>query len=88
MPGPEALPDSVKDHSRGLWERVERGAVDEVQAVLDDQIVKVQAIRGSPFCKPFEKECKEWEAKLMYLQESMDAGLAMQKTWLYAEENT
>lgn len=34
VPGPEALPDSVKDHSRGLWERIERGAVDEVQACL------------------------------------------------------
>ena len=34
VPGPEALPESVKDHSRGLWQQIERGAVDEVQSCL------------------------------------------------------
>ncbi len=50
--------------------------IDEVQALLDDHIVKTQAIRSSPFSKPFEKECKEWEAKLLYVQDALDQGRA------------
>lgn len=33
--------------------------IDEIQAVLDDHIVKTMGIRGSPFVEPIEKEVKE-----------------------------
>ncbi|KAJ3342024.1 Dynein heavy chain 7, axonemal [Gonapodya sp. JEL0774] len=60
-------------------------ALDEVQALLDDQIVKVQTCRGSPFVKPIEEEVKAWESTLTNVQDVIDAWLKVQATWLYLE---
>jgi WD40 repeat protein len=59
--------------------------IDEIQAVLDDHITKTQAIRSSPFCKPFEKEVHQWEATLLYIQMFIDQTTALQRAWMALE---
>merc|ERR1719399_105036 len=59
--------------------------IDDVQAFLDDHISKTQAIRSSPFCKPFEKEVHEWEATLIYIQDFLDQTVALQRSWMALE---
>ncbi|NXP46066.1 DYH7 protein, partial [Heliornis fulica] len=60
-------------------------AVDEIQAVLDDQITKTQILGGSPFIKPFDKEIREWKNRLINIQEIIDECLRVQAQWLYLE---
>ena len=59
------------------------GTQDEVLALLDDQLVKVQAIRGSPFVGPIEASCKAWESRLMDTAVVLEAWMTFQRTWLY-----
>lgn len=58
------------------------GGTDEIQIILDDQIVKIQAMNASPFVKPFAERAQGWEQMLMTLQDMLDNWLACQATWL------
>jgi len=39
----------------------------------------------SPFIKPFEKEIREWEERMIRIQETIDEWLKVQAQWLYLD---
>ena len=48
------------------------------QALLDDQIVKTQSMRASPYIKALESQAAAWEVLMVTLQEIVDNWLTCQ----------
>ncbi|XP_023310238.1 dynein heavy chain 3, axonemal [Anoplophora glabripennis] len=60
-------------------------AVDDIQVMMDDHILKAQTMRGSPYVKAFEAEMQAWEEKLISMQDILEQWLICQATWMYLE---
>jgi dynein heavy chain len=58
-------------------------SVEEIQALLDDHIMKTLSMRGSAFVKPSEMEVKEWFQKLIRVQSTIEQWTKVQSNWLY-----
>ena len=50
-------------------------AIDDIQVLLDDHIIKAQTMLGSPFIVPFEEEARAWADKLVSMQDIIDSWL-------------
>src|SRR5690242_15907781 len=58
---------------------------DKLFEILEDHIVKVQAMKGSVFAKPFEARISTSEERLVYVQQLVNEWLNLQSSWLYLE---
>lgn len=64
---------------------LEGQAVEDIQAVLDDHIIKTQTMKGSPFAKFMLDDISSWEIMLMRTQDNLDKWLKVQATWMYLQ---
>lgn len=60
-------------------------SVDDIQTLLDDHILKAQAMRGSPYIAALGPKATNWEDKLISMQDIIDTWLQVQATWMYLE---
>ncbi|KAI5747904.1 hypothetical protein M8J77_019695 [Diaphorina citri] len=58
-------------------------ALDEVQALLDDHILKSLSMRGSSFVKPIVEEVTEWCETLDRANKTLAEWIKVQGQWLY-----
>lgn len=59
--------------------------LDDVQTLLDDHILKAQAMRGSPYIAALGEKATNWEDKLISMQDILDIWVLVQSTWMYLE---
>eukprot|EP00002_Diphylleia_rotans_P035998 TRINITY_DN7896_c0_g1_i2.p1 TRINITY_DN7896_c0_g1~~TRINITY_DN7896_c0_g1_i2.p1 ORF type:complete len:4263 (-),score=670.67 TRINITY_DN7896_c0_g1_i2:89-12877(-) len=58
-------------------------AVDNALGVIDDQLVVVNTIMGSPFRKPVEEATQDWFVRLTGIRNLIDDWMICQRHWLY-----
>lgn len=59
--------------------------VEDIQTLLDDHILKAQAMRSSPYIVALGAKATDWEEKLISMQDIIDTWLRVQATWMYLE---
>ncbi|XP_026673034.1 dynein heavy chain 7, axonemal [Ceratina calcarata] len=57
--------------------------LDDIQALLEEQIIKVQAMRGSAFVKLIEEEVKEFYFLLLRIESTIEEWTKVQVQWMY-----
>ncbi|XP_015126095.2 dynein heavy chain 12, axonemal [Diachasma alloeum] len=57
--------------------------LDDIQALLEEHIIKIQVMRGSAFVKPIEKEVKLFYDLLLRIQSTINEWTNVQVQWMY-----
>ncbi|TPX53528.1 hypothetical protein SeMB42_g00716 [Synchytrium endobioticum] len=60
-------------------------STDDIMQLVEDQQVKLSAIKCSKYVAAFEEQVELWEQVLVDIIDSIDALLSVQSTWLYLE---
>lgn len=58
-------------------------SLDDIQALLDDHIIKTLSMRGSAFVKPSETAVRNWYDKLTRVNRTLEEWGQVQGNWLY-----
>ncbi|XP_057662092.1 dynein axonemal heavy chain 12 isoform X1 [Diorhabda carinulata] len=58
-------------------------ALDDIQIILDDHILKALTMRGSIFVKPYETEVRTFYDRLVRINSTLDVWGKVQSQWLY-----
>uniref|UniRef100_A0A1B0AXU3 AAA+ ATPase domain-containing protein n=1 Tax=Glossina palpalis gambiensis TaxID=67801 RepID=A0A1B0AXU3_9MUSC len=58
-------------------------SLDDIQAMLDDHILKTLTMRGSAFMKPCEDDVRAWYDKIMRVNDTLDQWGKVQANFLY-----
>ena len=53
--------------------------IDDIQVMLDDYLLRVQTMRGSPYIGAIEDDVEAWEDKLILMQDILDLWLQVEK---------
>lgn len=56
---------------------------DAIQSLLDDHVIRTQTMRGSKYLRCIEHQSRDWESKLLEIQQILDALQECQKSWMY-----
>ena len=59
--------------------------VENINALIDDHLVKIQTILSSPYVTHIERQCRTWEQKLLDATSLIESWMACQRAWLYLE---
>lgn len=57
--------------------------LDDIQALLDDHLIKTLTMRGSAFVRPCEDEVRAWYEKLLRVNKTLEEWGKVQSSWLY-----
>ncbi|KAF5300238.1 hypothetical protein FQR65_LT09192 [Abscondita terminalis] len=58
-------------------------ALDDVQVVLDDHIIKTLMMKGSVFVKPYVAQVNTWYDKVMRMNSTLEEWVKVQSQWMY-----